>query len=183
MVEIVTPNLKRLLNDWESWRHGKKFPSRADFDPVNLKYILGHLSLIDVTYDPLQFHYRVYGSFLTQRIGKEMTHKSVDDLPGEGNAERIKAHLSQVIQDRIPMAFLRLHRFQDSDLPRNSESLMLPLSNDGEVINMIMTGVVWDMEEPDLSPFDHASRIDRFGEWQPDTRLDLKAYLSNKISN
>ena len=148
MVEIVSPQLERLLKDWESWRHGRKFPSRADFDPLDLKYILGNLSLIDVAYDPLRFTYRLYASLLVQRNNKEMTGKNVDDLPDEKGGKRVKSHFTEVIESRAPTVFAGFHHFQDSDMPSDCEALMLPLSSNGSAIDMLMSAVVWGVKWP-----------------------------------
>ena len=166
MVEIVSLGLKRLLNDWEDRRRGRAFPSRADFDPSDLKYILGNLSLVDVAYNPLRFRYRVYGTNLSERTGKEMTNKSVDDLPDATGAIRVKSHFIEVVESRAPTVFAGYHRFQDTGMPSDCEALMLPLSSDGAVIDMLMTAVVWDVEWPKayLSPDHVPTRIIRLRE-------------------
>jgi hypothetical protein len=144
MYEIRAPRLKRLLEDWESRRNGREFPGRADFTPADLKYILGNLSLIDVAYDPLRFSYRLHASILSQQIGKEMTKKSVDEMPSAGHAQLAREHFTEVVQKRVPIAHRRDHVFIDVDAPHDCEALVLPLSSDGTVIDMLMSALVWD---------------------------------------
>src|SRR3984957_4749406 len=81
-LNITSRRLKRLLSDWEGRRRGREFPRRAEFGPLDLIYIMGNLSLLDVSYNPLRFHYRIHGSNLSQRMGKDMTNKSVDEISG-----------------------------------------------------------------------------------------------------
>jgi IS5 family transposase len=62
--------------------HGRELSSRADINPLDVKYILGNLSLINVACEPLQFTHRIHASDLSQRTDTKMTNKSTDDLPG-----------------------------------------------------------------------------------------------------
>jgi hypothetical protein len=147
MAEIVSPRLQRLLHDWEERRRGREFPARADFTPFDLQYILGNLSLLDVTYDPLRFRYRLHASNLAQRMDKEMTNKSIDDIPVPDHAIRVRQHFTEVVERRIPVVYKRGggdSDFRDDFLPADCEVLVLPLSSDGTTINMLMSALVWD---------------------------------------
>jgi len=35
----------------------RRFPARADIDPLDFGYVLGHVMLLDVLRDPLRFRY------------------------------------------------------------------------------------------------------------------------------
>jgi hypothetical protein len=144
MVKIASPRLKRLLCDWEDRRHGREFPCRADFTPFDLKYILGNVSLLDVTYDPLQFRYRLHATNISERMEKDMTNRNIDDLPVADHVHKARSHFTEVVQSRVPVAFTLSREFLDHRDPHNCEVLMLPLSNDGTSINMIMSAMVWE---------------------------------------
>jgi hypothetical protein len=141
-LEITVPRLQRLHRDWEERRRGREFPSRADFNPLDLRYILGNLSLLDVTYNPLQFHYRIHASLLAERIGKEMTNKSVDDIPVANHAKRARDHFTEVVQRRIPLVYARDPEFIDDHMPKDCEVLV----RDGTIIDMLISALVWDVE-------------------------------------
>src|SRR5271154_1583883 len=147
LVSIEAPRLRRLLHDWDDRRRGRQFPSRADFTPFDLKYILGNLSLLDVDYDPLRFRYRIHATNLSRRMKKEMTNKNIDDIPVSDHAMRVRKHFTEVIQRRVPVIYKRGGSdsdFPDDLLPHDYEVLVLPLSNDGITINMLMSALVWD---------------------------------------
>jgi hypothetical protein len=152
MVSIASPRLKQLLSDWESWRRGREFPSRADFSPLDLKYILGNLSLLNVTYNPLRFRYRVHATNLSQRMIKDMTNKSIDDIPVPDHAKLARSHLTEVVQRRVPVVCTHDSQFPDDHLPHDCEVLGLPLSSDGKTIDMLMSAMVWGREEWTASP-------------------------------
>ena len=145
-LNITSRRLKRLYGDWENRRRGREFPSRADFTPDDLQYILGNLSLLDVAYDPLRFHYRIHGTNLSQRMGKDMTNKSIDEIPAPKHAEQVREQLTGVIERRAPAAFSSLSEYPAVYVPRDVELLVLPLAADGTTIDMIMYAVVWGRE-------------------------------------
>jgi hypothetical protein len=45
---IINPRLQQLYASWLAKRGGRRFPARADFDPIELRFILGNLILVDV---------------------------------------------------------------------------------------------------------------------------------------
>ena len=61
-LEIVSPVLQRLYQDWRNRLHGREMPARRDFDVLDLDYVLGDLNLIDVEHAPLRFRFRVHGT-------------------------------------------------------------------------------------------------------------------------
>jgi hypothetical protein len=146
MIAIASQRLKRLLSDWEDRRSGRAFPSRADFTPFDLQYILGNVSLLDVAYDPLQFTYRLYATNLRERFGKELTGKNVDDISSQSHLKLAKKHFIQVIRERVPIVHVRDHELIVINAPHDCEVLVLPLSSDGKTIDMLMSAMVWDAE-------------------------------------
>lgn len=132
----------QLYRDWEARRAGREFPARSDFDPVDLKYILGYLSVIDVLRGPLRFRYRIHASNAADRLGFDLTGKELDALPDERYRKMIREHHETVLEKRTPVVVLRDHHFDDSRT-WHCEALGVPLSSDGTVIDMLMSAVVW----------------------------------------
>ncbi|MGH7014718.1 MAG: PAS domain-containing protein [Stellaceae bacterium] len=150
MLEIHAPSLgirdarlARLHGDWDARRRGREFPSRADFTPHDFKYLIGNVSLLDVTYEPLRFRYRLHSTHLAQRIGVELTGKWVDEIPNASHAEGANGHFTEVIRRRTPIVYRRVQEFVTDNLPYNCEILALPLARDGHTIDMLMSAFVW----------------------------------------
>jgi hypothetical protein len=128
--------LKRLYRYWADRRSAREFPSRADIDPVEFGYALGRVSLIDVLEDPRRFRYRVVSTMLTEHLGYEMTGRFLDELPaGEMRAytERLYTH---ALARRLPI-------YETDGIVLDGwrwshEALVLPLSSDGQRIDMLM---------------------------------------------
>jgi len=142
VLDIKTPSLQRLYEDWDRRRRGRPFPARCDFDVLELGYIVGNLSLLDVCYDPLRFRFRLHGSRVTERVGYEMTGKHVDELPTPLMREMVQRHYAAVIERREPLVEVRERQIVD-DRILPCEVLALPLASDGTTIDMLISGVVW----------------------------------------
>jgi hypothetical protein len=142
VLDIRSSTLQRLHRDWEDRRRGREFPARSDFDVLDLRYVIGHLALLDVSYDPIRFRFRLHGTGISQRVGYEMTGKEVDDLPPPVVRSSVRRHFTAVVEQRMPLVEVRERHILD-DRVVGSESLALPLSRDGAAIDMLMVGVVF----------------------------------------
>jgi hypothetical protein len=157
-VDIRSPSLQRLYEDWRRWRGAREFPSRTDFDPLELKYILGNISITDVLYSPVRFHYRIHGSASSGRLGFDLTGKSLDALPSPTYQAFIREHFLETIVNRAPSVKLR-----ERVLANNEywfvEAIILPFSSDGQTLDMLMTGTKFDVPKRlAVQPAKHAPR-------------------------
>jgi hypothetical protein len=140
--EIRSPDLCRLRDDWEARRRGRDMPSRADFDVLDLKYIIGKIVLFDVAYDPLRFRCRLHGTAIARRVGYEMTGKSLDDIPSPALRAKMHAHFARVVEGRVPVVEMRERETLEEGTV-DCEVLILPLSGDGKTVDMLMVGMIF----------------------------------------
>jgi hypothetical protein len=142
VLELKTPMLQQLHRDWDARRRGRDLPARSDFDPLDLKYVVGNLSLIDVAHDPLRYRFRIHGSNVAQGMGFDLTGKSLDALPDRQYRQLVEEHFTEVVAGRRPVAKYRNRLMTDQRI-WHCEVLVLPLSADGKTIDMLMSGFVW----------------------------------------
>ena len=140
---LTNPALRRLLAEWEASRRAPAFPARADFDPAEMRYIIGNLSLVEVRRHPLRFYFRVHASNIATRIGFDMTHKFLDQYADLRHRALILDHYLRALDERQPIAARRAHLFTDRMVMLDCEALVLPLASDRTNIDMLMTGFVW----------------------------------------
>jgi len=138
---IVSPRLKRLHAYWDAKRGDRPMPSRADIDPVDIPWILGNLSLIEVRGDD-DFFWRLDGSNLTAFFGCEMTGRSISQYPFPAYIEKMRATLRAAVLANGPSRIVR--RYSSQTQKWNYESLFLPLSADGSRIDMLMQALAID---------------------------------------
>jgi len=136
---ISSPQLQRLLADWHARRRGRNLPARKDFDVLDLKYMMGNLNLLEVLRDPLRFRYRVHCSLAVDRVGLNLTGKTIDVYPEQDYAARVHAAFVEVTHSRMPKLDAGYELINDK--PIRFEALVLPLSDDGESVDMIMVGL------------------------------------------
>lgn len=140
MVELRSPALQRLYQDWERWRGTGKFPSADKLDPLQLKYMLGNLSVFEVQYNPLRFFVRIHATSRAERIGFDLTGKSLDELPEREYRELMRAHLIETLKRRAPFSV----QVEPADLKRafgRVEVLILPFARDGQTIDVLVAGI------------------------------------------
>src|SRR3546814_3977231 len=72
-IQLDKPALQQLYAYWDDKRAGRPYPTREDIDPLELKFILGCLLLLDVERKPgLRFRYRLFGSEIAHQQGLDM---------------------------------------------------------------------------------------------------------------
>ncbi len=127
--------LSRVLTYWQSKVQKDRLPARRDINPVDVKYVLGSIVLVDVHRAPLRFRYRVHGTKLVQRDGFDMTGKWLSEHPEPEYRDRIFAAWSVALASGGIM-----HGFRDYTVDnrvRTYEVLALPLAENGAVIDKL----------------------------------------------
>lgn len=135
----LDPRLAELLGYWRAKRGARRFPARADIDPLDLRGLLGNINLLDVVRgdSALRFRYRLFGSEFVFYHGGDLTGVWVDEIPNQVYREQLGGLYTHVVMTgSTPMVSYdyllesRRHRFQ---------ALILPLAADGETVDMILS--------------------------------------------
>ena len=134
--QIRHPDLRRLYDYWESRRAGRKYPARADIDPVEFSFALGNVTLIEVLYNPLRFKFRLMGTLQAQRVGRDLTGHMVDELPNPAYRDLLLIAYRQAIETGKPNT--QIYEQIIEGKPRQFEVVRLPLAQDGLTINMLL---------------------------------------------
>lgn len=147
MPDIAHPKLKRLYEYWDGKRSGRRMPARADLEPLDLTFIFGNVILVDVVDEvPPRFRVRLHGTNLVQRAGYELTGKMLDELPVAGFRDLANQSFTHVATTGAPF-HTRRDRIIDGRFARY-ETVIMPLSDDGERVNRLLIGLVYDDEDP-----------------------------------
>jgi hypothetical protein len=78
--EIESPTLRQVALYWSQLRGDRKFPSRHDFNPRNLKGLLRHITLIKVLNDGEDYQFRVLGDVQVQAYGENFTGMTLSEI-------------------------------------------------------------------------------------------------------
>jgi hypothetical protein len=140
LAEVTDPRLHRFFAYLEEKRAGRSFAARRDIDPLDFPYILAHMVLLDVLYEPIRFRYRVVGSGLAGWRGYDLTGKYVHDHPDPEYRDFVVARYRETVEWRRPTGG-RYSLMLDGK-SRRYETVRVPLSDDGVTINMIAAAFI-----------------------------------------
>lgn len=144
-IQLDKPALQQLYAYWDDKRAGRPYPKREDIDPLELKFILGCLLLLDVERKPvLRFRYRLFGSEIAHQQGLDMTGKYADEHPWPAFAARTRTVYTGVLDTGSPSVIRRQELIGDRFF--DHQSLVLPLGHDQ--IDMILVGVIFSPADP-----------------------------------
>jgi hypothetical protein len=142
--ELTAPALLRLLRYWEEKRGGRRWPARRDIDPLDFAYVLGNVALLEVLRQPQRFRVRLFGENLVRRIGLEVTGKLLDDVPLPGLRSHFATRCREIVERGAP--YRTKGEYFIDERPSHHELIVLPLSEDGETINMLLFAF-WFLDE------------------------------------
>ncbi len=140
-LESATPRLRQAFAYWSAKCGARPMPGRADLDPAEIKPLLPYLVLMDVLRDakpgwPLDFRYRLIGTVTDAMMSARYTRKCMSDLPHQQPDSRLWQSLAYVTETRRP----KLNRVPYVGPHKDFMSvvdLVMPLSADGETVNML----------------------------------------------
>lgn len=139
------PSLAEVRAYWEGKRAGRTMPSRADIDPLELKPHLGNLCLVEVHHRPLRLRYRLIGTEITRAMDRDSTGRWFHDLYHPALLADVERSYRWLIEHRRPLRSFGRAFYPDKNF-YEYEFVNLPLSSDGETIDMVLGKLVFRLE-------------------------------------
>lgn len=141
--ESAHTSLRELFEYWSERRGDRRMPARSDIDPADIPSLLPHLLLADVEGEVADVRFRLVGTELVESFGGEFTGHHLSELDYGNEAEAVAESYARAINTGEPQ-FKISHFWTRDDRPRRIQQLLLPLSEDGEHVSMILAGVYRD---------------------------------------
>jgi len=141
------PTLSFLHAYWDGKRGARLMPARADIKPAELKDHLGWISMLDVL--PGDFRYRLIGTLVARYFGWDATGKTITEAwerQGRDAVDGVHAILNAVVKQKFVLRSYGEADWSTIGLEK-FDSIYLPLSDDGETINVILHMFVFDRPE------------------------------------
>ncbi|MEQ8266833.1 MAG: PAS domain-containing protein [Parvibaculum sp.] len=137
----LPPKLAALHAWWTGKRReAGRLPSRADVNPAEIPRLLPHIALLDILRDPLDYRYRLVGTRLVEMMGAERTGKRMREVLTPPAIEATVELMTQLLRTREPLAFSGTLFWLGKDYIE-FETVILPLSSDGETVDMAVMGL------------------------------------------
>ena len=134
--ELHDQRLRRLLEYWNTLRGEAAMPPKAAIDPIDFRYILGFVTLVDVEPAPRRYHFRLDGSILARLSGMDYTGRYLDDLGMPDYIDFIAAGYDRVVDGGKPYAYRKEADFDAKSF--DEETLILPLGAGGKVSHLMV---------------------------------------------
>jgi hypothetical protein len=118
-------------------------PGRADIDPVEMRFALGHLMLVEVERGTrTRFRHRLIGTHIVDRAGYDATGLYLDEIPDAELAARLSESYLAVLAAKEPVR----QTLDDIVDGRSTklELVRLPLAGDGTNVDMILSAAYFD---------------------------------------
>ena len=126
----------RLYRYWDVKRGARRMPGRPDIDPTEMRDLLPHLALLDVT--GAGFRYRLVGTRVAEDLGRDMTG-AVFGIYAKGMSfgDAVVALFDDVRIRARPQFSTGEYRSPQGAVHWVSR-LLLPLGADGNTVDMIL---------------------------------------------
>lgn len=143
-LELRHDDHQALYAYWRSKQQGDRLPARADIDPADLRSMLPRLALIDVLREDegLAFRYRLTGTEIVNRAGRDPTGKRFDELYRGEYLETAKETYRQVVETGQPHTSDRVYPLVPGREYMSYDRLLLPLASDGTTVDMVILLIV-----------------------------------------
>jgi hypothetical protein len=151
--ELTCEPHRELKLYWEAKKKGRLLPSRADIEPLELRSHMGYLFLIDVLPAEHDYRFRLLGSAMTGRYGRDSTGRTIREAYATEPAigQWILDIFDTVVRHRVPVVSEgRLTIVKKSYVI--ARALQLPLADDGETVNMILGEMRFFAKEGTMEP-------------------------------
>lgn len=135
--------LKRLHDYWRERRAAAAMPARAAIDPLDFRYILGYVTLVEVEPAPRRYRFRLDGSILAMLSGMDYTGKYLDALGMPDYVTFVAASYDRVVDRLQPYAYRKQGAFDTKSF--DEETLILPLGRDGRVEHLMVAVIPGDL--------------------------------------
>jgi hypothetical protein len=147
------PTLSFLRAWWDEKRAGRPVPSRSDIRPADFKQHLSWLMTLDVLESGRDFRYRIVGDdvaeyFFWNPSGKTVTEAFATQPAALTNV--VMAIYRSVVDQKTPVYAFGETGWAIKNIER-CEALHLPLSDNGECVDTILSAFVFNRREVRIS--------------------------------
>jgi hypothetical protein len=130
--------LKALYEYWDTVRGGRAMPARADIDPGKIPTLLPHIIMYTAAAD---YRIRLVGEEIVRFTGRNATGHQAASTMSPRSAEMMIKILDAVATERMPKFRAGKTHWQSDKTYHDFEACFLPLSADGETVDIILGGI------------------------------------------
>ena len=148
---LTHPEHQRLFDHWAENRRGEGVPPRSSFDPLAFHRSMPRMAIIERsgTKDAPIFRYRLAGTEIVRRAGRDPTGKSFADLYEGSYLETANQTYLEIMKNGQAHFSQRVYPIGDGSSSLRYDRLILPYSSDGSAVDQfVLLIVVVDQDTP-----------------------------------
>lgn len=138
---IRTPALRSLFDYWNKKRGEQRFILRSQLEPGEIAPLLPLVFILEVQREPRRYLIRLMGTEIVTRFGGDYTGRYMDELDLGAIKEQVLAGYDHVV-DRVEPHLEFAEFTQQGRGTIQAERLALPMSTDGQTIDLILGSVI-----------------------------------------
>jgi len=135
------PDLQALYEYWDTLRGERPMPRRADIDPAKIPRLLPHIVMYTVMPGGGGYTIRLVGEEVVSVAGRNATGQPAGSTMPPRAAEILNTILDEVATERVAKFRAGKAHWQPDKSHRDYEACFLPLSADGDTVNIILCGI------------------------------------------
>jgi hypothetical protein len=146
------PDLAKLVDYCQLLADDCDLPHRKDFLPSRVRWMFGHLYLVDVLEGGADYRCRVWGQFWEAIFGCDLQGKLLSDLERAGHV----LHLRAIYDDIVATRQMHLRSGQvvwPDDKAVRFVRVIIPFAGDDGNVSMLLGGATSQMSSDDLVYF------------------------------
>lgn len=132
--QLVVPEQRQLYDYWLERAAGRKMPTRADIQPIQIPRILPAISLVDINEELGKSRIRLAGTRLREIYDREITGMCIEDLDWGDKRDYWLASYRRTVEEGVPtQGIIRAPRNQKEHLVQYWLKLPLSIEDGGEI--------------------------------------------------
>ncbi|MBI1212803.1 MAG: PAS domain-containing protein [Alphaproteobacteria bacterium] len=136
-LRAVDAKIKQAIDYWLALRGDRFAPSRGDLNPRDMKPFLSHLQIFDLLDGGRAYRPRLMGTAIVSEIKEDATGQVFDASSPRPVVHRVLSAIKWVMDNRKPLRTFAARSAVEERDHISHETVFLPLSNDGESIDML----------------------------------------------
>ena len=160
-IQTIPHRIREGFCYWQGLRRGRLMPARRDIDPLDIRTLLPGVVLLDVNHQPsgcrntdmmtgLDFRFRLVGTEVAARSAHDYTGRRLADIPHMAPGTPFWQHRETVVRGRRPLYSTPSYVGPAKQI-RSCHNLLMPLSENGDLVNMIFCLASFEQTGADFS--------------------------------
>lgn len=141
---LTHPEHRALFDHWVENRSGEEVPLRGSFDPLAFHRSMPRMAIIERSggMDAPTFSYRLAGTEIVRRAGRDPTGKSFAELYEGSYLETANQTYLEITKNGQPHFSQRVYPIGDGSSSMRYDRLILPYSSNGSSIDQFVLLIV-----------------------------------------